>query len=334
MFAGMTAASPRNVRVQRILLEDWLQPHGKLDHLEKDVNFKPILQATGVWDLAQLMKQYAQGRRQLIIPSDWSLWATVPMEGIKVEKRSDFVHLSQLTHGTCCLLFTARNDGVGSMPRVLGDRNDPRVSTTRPRAFIVYALLCILAVAFITGSAPVGGWSETPARPVERAFELARDSSFTTVEKIRRKLKAEGYIDWEFQLAGRGIRRQLQEIVAAKRDMRESLWAPAARVVAMSLGVWKYPDKPWNETGFECSAGMPCPQCNELMPPVVPVSPPDFEIESRLRNARRALRVRARPEGPFFGTFTCPPGPRTGKRNLGPRRQSRGRGSAVFDFSV
>jgi hypothetical protein len=61
---------------------------------------------------------------------------------------------------------------------------------------------------------------EQKRRPgtVERAFELARDSSLPTVEKIRRKLKAEGYIDWEFQLSGRGIRRQLQEIVVAKRD--------------------------------------------------------------------------------------------------------------------
>lgn len=61
---------------------------------------------------------------------------------------------------------------------------------------------------------------EQKRRPgtVERAFELARDSELVTVEQIRRRLKAEGYIDWEFQLSGRSIRRQLQEIVAAKRD--------------------------------------------------------------------------------------------------------------------
>ena len=52
---------------------------------------------------------------------------------------------------------------------------------------------------------------------VERAFELARESQIMTVEKIRRKLKAEGYVDWEFQLSGREIRRQLQALVVAKR---------------------------------------------------------------------------------------------------------------------
>jgi len=59
---------------------------------------------------------------------------------------------------------------------------------------------------------------------VERAFELARDSQIMTVEKIRRRLKAEGYVDWEFQLSGREIRRQLQAIVVAKRKrVAESL---------------------------------------------------------------------------------------------------------------
>jgi hypothetical protein len=52
---------------------------------------------------------------------------------------------------------------------------------------------------------------------IERAFELARNSPILTVEKIRRQLKAEGYIDWEFQLSGREIRRQLQALVVAKR---------------------------------------------------------------------------------------------------------------------
>ena len=52
---------------------------------------------------------------------------------------------------------------------------------------------------------------------VERAFELARESSLATVEQIRRRLKDEGYTDWEFQLSGRTIRRQLQRIVSAKR---------------------------------------------------------------------------------------------------------------------
>ena len=53
---------------------------------------------------------------------------------------------------------------------------------------------------------------------VERAFELAQDSQLMTVEKIRRRLKAEGYSDWEFQLSGRSIRRQLQALVVAKRN--------------------------------------------------------------------------------------------------------------------
>ena len=52
---------------------------------------------------------------------------------------------------------------------------------------------------------------------VERAFDLARNSPITTVEQIRRRLKAEGYSDWEFQLSGREIRRQLQALVVSKR---------------------------------------------------------------------------------------------------------------------
>ena len=55
---------------------------------------------------------------------------------------------------------------------------------------------------------------------IERAFELARGSSLTTVEQIRRRLKAEGYIDWEFQLSGKQIRAQLRDIVSAKRTLR------------------------------------------------------------------------------------------------------------------
>ncbi|MES1200305.1 MAG: hypothetical protein ABUS57_02510 [Pseudomonadota bacterium] len=52
---------------------------------------------------------------------------------------------------------------------------------------------------------------------VERAFDLAQNSDILTVEAIRRRLKAEGYSDWEFQLSGREIRRQLQALVVAKR---------------------------------------------------------------------------------------------------------------------
>ena len=52
---------------------------------------------------------------------------------------------------------------------------------------------------------------------IERAFDLAKNSPILTVEKIRRRLKAEGYVDWEFQLSGREIRRQLRALVVAKR---------------------------------------------------------------------------------------------------------------------
>ncbi len=52
---------------------------------------------------------------------------------------------------------------------------------------------------------------------VERAFELAHHSELMTVEKIRRRLKAEGYSDWQEQLSGTSIRKQLRTIVAAKR---------------------------------------------------------------------------------------------------------------------
>lgn len=57
------------------------------------------------------------------------------------------------------------------------------------------------------------------ARPgtIERAFELARNSQLTTVEQIRKQLKAEGYGDWQEQLSGSHIRQQLREIVWAKR---------------------------------------------------------------------------------------------------------------------
>jgi len=52
---------------------------------------------------------------------------------------------------------------------------------------------------------------------VERAFDLAHNSELRTVELIRRRLKGEGYADWEEQLSGTTIRRQLRAIVAAKR---------------------------------------------------------------------------------------------------------------------
>lgn len=67
--------------------------------------------------------------------------------------------------------------------------------------------------------------AEQTRRPgtVERALELARGSSLTTVEQIRRRLKAEGYVDWEFQLSGKQIRTQLRDIVSAKRKLNAAV---------------------------------------------------------------------------------------------------------------
>ena len=61
---------------------------------------------------------------------------------------------------------------------------------------------------------------------MERAFELARESELLTIEKIRHRLKAEGYLDWAFQLSGRQIRRQLQAIIAAKREQMNAARSP------------------------------------------------------------------------------------------------------------
>jgi hypothetical protein len=65
----------------------------------------------------------------------------------------------------------------------------------------------------------IGNMFRMSIRPgtVERAFQLARESELLTVEKIRVRLKAEGYSDWDFQLSGKSIRDQLRAIVVAKR---------------------------------------------------------------------------------------------------------------------
>ena len=44
---------------------------------------------------------------------------------------------------------------------------------------------------------------------IERAFQLARDRDYRTVDDIRRKLKAEGYDSVESHLSGATIKRQL-----------------------------------------------------------------------------------------------------------------------------
>lgn len=47
--------------------------------------------------------------------------------------------------------------GDGPCPHVLGDYNDPRIETGRPRSFpravIAYAILCIVAVIFVIANA-------------------------------------------------------------------------------------------------------------------------------------------------------------------------------------
>jgi len=48
------------------------------------------------------------------------------------------------------------------MPHVLGDRTAPRIETNRqrtlvPRAIIAYAIICIIAAAFVIASALITG---------------------------------------------------------------------------------------------------------------------------------------------------------------------------------
>lgn len=57
-----------------------------------------------------------------------------------------------------------------------------------------------------------------PEKPlIERAFEIARSGAVTNVEAIDRKLSEEGYANPRVQLAGRFIRKQLREVIAASR---------------------------------------------------------------------------------------------------------------------
>jgi hypothetical protein len=53
--------------------------------------------------------------------------------------------------------------------------------------------------------------------PLERAFELAKSGQCTTVEEIKKKLKAEGFQD--NQVVGKTLSKQLRELIgAAKRS--------------------------------------------------------------------------------------------------------------------
>lgn len=62
----------------------------------------------------------------------------------------------------------------------------------------------------------------TDIRPgtIERAFQIARDSQFTTIDQIRRKLKEEGYGDWQEQLSGSAIRGQLRKVISERAEVQ------------------------------------------------------------------------------------------------------------------
>lgn len=51
---------------------------------------------------------------------------------------------------------------------------------------------------------------------IERAFELARSGECSTIEQIRRRLKAEGY--YEHAIQGRSLYRQLKALIASSKD--------------------------------------------------------------------------------------------------------------------
>jgi hypothetical protein len=53
---------------------------------------------------------------------------------------------------------------------------------------------------------------------LERAFQLAESGDCRTVDEIRKKLSSEGY--YATQITGRGLRRQLQAIIAAGLEAR------------------------------------------------------------------------------------------------------------------
>ena len=57
---------------------------------------------------------------------------------------------------------------------------------------------------------------------VERAFELAQSGECRNVEAIKRRLKAENYLDTHTQLAGPAIRRQLAELCDTAAKNRQT----------------------------------------------------------------------------------------------------------------
>jgi len=54
--------------------------------------------------------------------------------------------------------------------------------------------------------------------PLERAFELAANGPFRTVEEIRRRLKAEGYSS--SQLSGPSLTKQLKDVMQRREERR------------------------------------------------------------------------------------------------------------------
>ncbi len=53
---------------------------------------------------------------------------------------------------------------------------------------------------------------------IERAFELARSGTCRSLEDVRRKLKAEGYLAIPEHLGGSAIKKQLAALIKAARD--------------------------------------------------------------------------------------------------------------------
>jgi hypothetical protein len=56
--------------------------------------------------------------------------------------------------------------------------------------------------------------------PLERAFDLARSGQFQTIQKIRDRLRHEGYSD--AQVYGRTLSKQLHELIVADAPLNAS----------------------------------------------------------------------------------------------------------------
>lgn len=52
---------------------------------------------------------------------------------------------------------------------------------------------------------------------VERAFELAREGNCHSLEDVRRKLSAEQYVNIDSYLSGPTLRKQLKDLLDARR---------------------------------------------------------------------------------------------------------------------